>query len=201
MITSRWLPRILLVLLVIGPFGLPAQALTPLAPGDRITLRLPGENTASEIFEVDHRGVLTLPRIGAISAVQTDPAVLADSIRALYKQLFADADVTVLLTRRITVLGEVKKPGVLYLNPSSTIRDAVAMAEGATEFADISHINLIRGDDRQRIDEWTTASASTTPLRSGDSIMFDRESWIRRNVPSLLGALGILASIAVALSR
>lgn len=172
-----------------------------MAAGDRVTLRLPGENTPREILEVDHRGLLTLPRVGSLTVLALEPAQLADSVRTLYSRLFAGSDVTVLLYRRITVFGEVKKPGVMYLEPTATIRDAVASAEGSTEFADISHVNLIRGDVRQRLDNWATASATTQPLRSSDAIEVDRESWIRRNVSSLLGALGILASIAVALSR
>jgi len=172
-----------------------------MAAGDRMTLRLPGENTPRETLEIDHRGLLTLPRVGSISVLSLEPAQLADSVRALYARLFATSDVTVLLYRRVTVFGEVKKPGVLYLDPMSTIRDAVASAEGATEFADISHVNRIRGDVRERLDNWATVGALTQPLRSGDAIEVDRESWVRRNVSSLLGALGILASIAVALSR
>jgi protein involved in polysaccharide export with SLBB domain len=172
-----------------------------MAAGDRLTLRLPGESTPREVIEVDHRGQVTLPRVGSLLVTAMEPAQLADSVRALYAKVFAGSDVTVLLFRKITVFGEVKKPGVMYLDPSSNIRDAIASAEGSTEFADISHVNLIRGEVRQRLDNWATASALTQPLHSGDAIEVDRESWIRRNVSSLLGALGILASIAVALSR
>ena len=186
---------------MVAPFPLLAQTTGPLAPGDRVTLRLPGEISPREILEVDHRGILTLPRVGPINATSLELTQLTDSIRALYKPMFNSSDVTVLPLRRITVLGEVKRPGVLYLDPSSSIRDAIASAEGATEFANIGHVNLIRGDVKQRVVAWELAGAQTLPLRSGDAIMVDRESWARRNASSLLGALGILASIAVALSR
>jgi protein involved in polysaccharide export with SLBB domain len=199
--TCRLAHFAIVVLLSAVPALSPAQSGGPLAPGDRVALRLPGENTPPEFLEIDHRGYLTLPRAGAISVLTLEPAQLADSVRVLYTRLFTATDISVLLLRRITVFGEVKKPGVMYLDPTSTIRDAVATAEGATEFADISHVNLIRGDVRHRLKNWATASAATQPLRSGDAIEVDRESWIRRNVSSLLGALGILASIAVALSR
>ncbi|MEP6835803.1 MAG: SLBB domain-containing protein [Gemmatimonas sp.] len=193
--------RLFLQLLIVAPLPLLAQPGGPLAPGDRVTLRLPGETAPRELLEVDHQGILTLPRVGPINATQLELTPLTDSIRALYRPMFNSSDVTVLLLRRITVLGEVKRPGVLYMDPSSSVRDAIASAEGATEFADISHVNLIRGNEKQRVLSWELASAQTLPLRSGDAIMMDRESWARRNASSLLGALGILASIAVALSR
>lgn len=191
-----------IALLLLAPSN-PAhgQSGGPMGPGDRVTLRLPGENIPREILEIDHNGVLALPRIGTLAVGTLEPAKVADSVRVLYSRLFTGTDIGVLLHRRITVFGEVKKPGVLFLDPTSTVRDAVASAEGATELADVSHVNLIRGDSRQRLDNWATVSAATLPLRSGDAIEVDRESWVRRNVSSILGGLGILASIAVALSR
>jgi polysaccharide export outer membrane protein len=57
-----------------------------------------------------------------------------------------DATVKVkLLSFRVTVLGEVKLPGVYYnYNDSFSITDAIAMANGNTEFADLSQVVVIR---------------------------------------------------------
>ena len=172
-----------------------------LAPGDRITLRLPGESTLPERLEIDQRGVVTLPRVGPLTVTALDPAQLADSIRTLYSKLFVNRDVTVILLRRITVFGEVNKPGVLYLETSASIRDAIATAQGATPLAEVNHVNLIRGTVSERLENWSTLSAETKPLYSGDAIMMDRESWLRRNVGAIFGGLGILVSVVIALRR
>lgn len=172
-----------------------------LAAGDRITLRLPGESTLPERLEIDQRGVVTLPRVGPLTVTALDPAQLADSIRTLYSKLFVNRDVTVILLRRITVFGEVNKPGVLYLETSASIRDAIATAQGATPLAEVNHVNLIRGTVSERLENWSTLSAETKPLYSGDAIMMDRESWLRRNVGAIFGGLGILVSVVIALRR
>jgi protein involved in polysaccharide export with SLBB domain len=200
-VTHLPLPRLLIALCFAVSARSQAQALAPLRPGDIVTVRLPGENTLPERLEVDGRGIVTLPRVGPLPVTDLAPLALTDSIRARYGRLFSGTDITVLLLRRITVFGEVNKPGVLFLEPTAAIRDAIASAEGATPLADVRHILLIRGDRRERIDNWADLSAVTRPLQSGDAIMFDRESWIRRNVPSLLGSLGVVASIAIALLK
>ncbi|MEP6780860.1 MAG: SLBB domain-containing protein [Gemmatimonadaceae bacterium] len=178
-----------------------AQTASAMGPGDRVILRLPGEATLAETLSVDHRGVVTLPRVGAINGSIMDPGQLADSIRTLYSHLFASSDVYLSLLRRITVLGEVNKPGVLYLETSASIRDAIASAQGITSIGEIRHVNLIRGDKSERLENWSALSAQTKPLRSGDALMVDRESWARRNVPAILGALGLVVSVAIALRR
>ncbi|MEP6765488.1 MAG: polysaccharide biosynthesis/export family protein [Gemmatimonadaceae bacterium] len=190
-----------LLLIVALPHLSAAQTANALGPGDRVILRLPGETAVAETLSVDQRGVVTLPRVGPINGSAMGPGQLADSIRTLYARVYLSGDVYLSLLRRITVFGEVNKPGVLFLETTASIRDAIASAQGVTGIAEIRHVNLIRGDISERLENWSALSAQTKPLRSGDALMVDRESWVRRNVPAILGALGLIVSIAVAVTR
>lgn len=53
---------------------------------------------------------------------------------------------------RVAVLGEVKQPGIIFLRGKTTILEAVTMAGGLTENADLINTYLIRGKDIIPID-------------------------------------------------
>ena len=54
------------------------------------------------------------------------------------------------------VIGQVKKPGVFVMNPQLNVLQALSLAEGATPFAKLDDIIVIRG---------TGASQTTLPFR------------------------------------
>ena len=60
--------------------------------------------------------------------------------------------VTEYATQGVSVLGEVKKPGVYAIKERATILDAIALAEGFTEYAKRGKVTVIRstpsGDEK-----------------------------------------------------
>src|ERR1700722_16556456 len=80
---------------------------------------------------VDLDGNITLPMLGKISVAGLTISEAEDTIRAVSKQYLKDATIKVrLLSYKITVLGEVRLPGVYYnYNNYITILDAISLAE------------------------------------------------------------------------
>lgn len=97
-------------------------------------------------FEVNAEGELSLPILGKIKVTEMPQ----EKIEALVQQkadiYLKDAMVKVkLLNFKVTVLGEVRNPGVYYnYNNTFTVLEALAMASGNTDFATIKNIMVVR---------------------------------------------------------
>lgn len=97
-------------------------------------------------YEINEKGMLDLPVMGLIPVAgytqQEAEAIVMEKTKLFLK----DAIVKVkLLNFKITVLGEVRSPGVYYnYNNNFTILEALAMANGNTDFANIKKITLVR---------------------------------------------------------
>jgi polysaccharide export outer membrane protein len=97
-------------------------------------------------FEVDEKGMLTLPHLGDIPVAGNRQSKIEGIVQERADQYLKEADVKVkLLNYKITVLGEVKNPGVYYnYNNNFTVLEALAMANGNTDFANINKVMIIR---------------------------------------------------------
>jgi len=97
-------------------------------------------------YQVNQRGLILLPVIGEVYVAGMSEEIAQDSIQKKVAEYFKDATVKVkILTYKITVLGEVSKPGVYFnYNKSITILDALGLANGTTEYASIRKVLVIR---------------------------------------------------------
>ena len=97
-------------------------------------------------FEVDVNGNLNLPVLGSIPVkghLQEEIQQIVQERADLYLK---DAKVKVkLLNYKVTVLGEVRSPGVYYnYNNDFTVLEAIAMANGNTDYASIKRVMVMR---------------------------------------------------------
>ena len=97
-------------------------------------------------YMVNQNGRILLPVIGEVNVAGMTEEVAKDSIQKRVSEYFKDATAKVkILTYKITVLGEVKNPGVYYnYNKSITILEALGRASGTTDFASIKKVLVIR---------------------------------------------------------
>jgi polysaccharide biosynthesis/export protein len=97
-------------------------------------------------YQVDSNGDIVLPLVGkvAVRGLTLLNAEEAISVRA--KEFLKELTVKVrLLNFRITVMGEVTRPGVYYnYNAIFTVMDAISMANGITNYADLQKVLLVR---------------------------------------------------------
>ena len=97
-------------------------------------------------FEVDEHGLLTLPILGDIPVAGNMQSKIESIVQQRADKYVKEAIVKVkLLNYKVTIMGEVKNPGVYYnYNNNFTILEALAMANGNTDYANINNIMVIR---------------------------------------------------------
>lgn len=97
-------------------------------------------------YEVDREGNITLPIIGKINVLGQTFRESEQTVERKAKSFLKEVTVKVrLLNYRVTINGEVKNPGVYYnYNYDFTVLDAISMANGVTDFAQINNVMIIR---------------------------------------------------------
>lgn len=97
-------------------------------------------------FEVNKQGELHLPILGRIPVAGHPQSAIETIVQQQADKYLKDAIVKVkLLNYMVTVLGEVKNPGVYYnYNNHFTLLNALGMANGNTDFANIKKVTIIR---------------------------------------------------------
>lgn len=104
---------------------------------------------------VDTGGNIHMPLIGAVRGGGRTSSELSQDIAArLAAQYLRNPQVTVTVTeaasQKITVDGAVTKPGVYEMRGSTSLLQAVAMAEGPTRVADLTKVAVFRTIDNRR---------------------------------------------------
>lgn len=97
-------------------------------------------------FEVKPSGEVSMPVMGKIMVAGMNQQKIEELIQQKADIYLKDAVVKVkLLNFKVTVLGEVRVPGVYYnYNNTFTVLEALAMANGNTDFASIKKVMVVR---------------------------------------------------------
>ncbi|WP_318349295.1 polysaccharide biosynthesis/export family protein [Aquipluma nitroreducens] len=97
-------------------------------------------------YEIGADGAIKLPMLGKIQVAGVSVSQAEPIVQKKADELINDAIVKVkLLNFKITVTGEVRNPGVYYnYNNSITVIEALAMANGNTDYATIKTVMVIR---------------------------------------------------------
>jgi len=119
-----------------------------LRPGDNLVIVLQGiPDPSSNQVQIDDKGLISLPFIGAQKAAGQTTAVFAQQIRDTYiaKKIYTQVDVSVTVTERyVYVGGEVVRPGRVVWAPDLTVSKAVQAAGGFAIYARASRVTLVR---------------------------------------------------------
>lgn len=121
-------------------------------------------------FLVDHMGNISLPVIGKLTVVGKTMPETIELIQKKADEYFKDATVKVkLLNFKVTILGEVKKPGVYFdYSNNITVLDGIGMANGITDFGRIQKVLVVRS---------TSKGAKTFRLDLTDKNFFASEAY------------------------
>jgi len=97
-------------------------------------------------YEIDATGSIKLPMFGKIQVSGLPLSEVEPAVQKKADEFLNDAIVKVkLLNFKITVLGEIRVPGTYYnYNNSITVLEALAMANGNTDFASIKKVMVVR---------------------------------------------------------
>lgn len=192
---------ILVVSLAVGAASALAQGSAPLSAGDRVLVRVGSDTTWSDSLAVDAEGRIFLPRIGALALRTVPAAAVPEAVRQALGSVYRLADATVMPLRRVTVTGEVRKPGVYFLPVDASIGDAVAVAQGATEIGNIDRLTMVRAGTTTRLRHWVSKPEGAQAVASGDLLVIERDPWLRRNALAVISTMSILVTTIVAVTR
>ncbi|HXC60890.1 MAG TPA: polysaccharide biosynthesis/export family protein [Steroidobacteraceae bacterium] len=162
------------------------SALAPIGPGDQVRVDVFGHGDLSVTTGVAEDGSVRLPLVGVVKLGGLSPADGASKVEQALKtgEFLIDPHVAITVSQsvsqRVSVLGEVGKPGRYPIDPSTTVLDVIALAGGVTDKgSDI--VELLRQDANGAMQRTTidlralnaargATSGSTQKLHGGDSI-------------------------------
>lgn len=160
---------------------------TTLGPGDVIEVRVFQQEDMSAPYSVSAQGTISFPLIGSVAIAGKTPAQVETEIRTrLADGYLRSPQVSILVkefnSRKISVFGQVRKPGTMPYGEGMTIIEAVSQAGGFTGMAKRNAVRVSRKRDGEEIkytvpvEKIGQGSAANFYLRPGD-VVFVPERW------------------------
>jgi polysaccharide export outer membrane protein len=123
-----------------------------IGPGDLLQITVYGEKELTGLHQVSPEGFIIFPFIGNITVKGMTNFSLAERIAERLREGFVnDPQVYVLVkefnSRRVFVLGQVKNAGKFTIIHEMSIVEAISVAGGFTNFADINNVVVTRKDE------------------------------------------------------
>jgi polysaccharide export outer membrane protein len=114
---------------------------TTLGPGDVFEVRVYGDKDLSGEYRVEQDGTIDYPLIGKLKVSGYNPAEIGRRVaRALRQGYLRNPQVSIFVktynSKKITVFGQVKKPGIYSYTDHMTIIQAITEAGDFTDVAD-----------------------------------------------------------------
>ncbi|WP_420479184.1 polysaccharide biosynthesis/export family protein [Brevundimonas sp. FT23028] len=172
--------------------------------GDKLTIRVfQVPDLSFDELVVDTSGNIQLPLIGAVRASERTALELSSDIATkLSAQYLRNPQVTVTVaeaaSQKITVDGAVTKPGVYEMRGTTSLLQAVAMAEGPSPVANLTQVAVFRTIEGQRSVAVFDLQAirqgrASDPTVLGDDIIVVDTSRLNAALRETIGALPALA--------
>jgi len=112
------------------------------------TQQMYGDRTSQYIngYMVDEDGTITIPIVGKVGVAGLNLSEAREQISQRAEEYLVEPNVKVkVLNFKVNVTGEVNQPGIYYnYEGNLNIIDAISMARGITNYADIGNVLLIR---------------------------------------------------------
>jgi polysaccharide biosynthesis/export protein len=193
------------------PPGTPVAAYT-IGPRDQLSLTVYQEPELSmEELYVDNGGYIQMPLVGQVKADgRTAQQLSADIASRLKQKLLVNPQVAVNVTksnsRTVTVDGQVKKPGMYEIPGTITLVQAVALAEGTSDYAKLDEIVVMRTQGSRRyaarfdLDDIRSGRAPDPQLQKQDIVVVGFSS-AARTLGLALAALPTVAGLFIAINQ
>jgi len=159
-------------------------------------------------YLIDEKGNISIPYLGYVKAAGLTRMQLTDTLTTQLRRYIDSAVVTVRLTNyRITILGEVSKPGTFVIpNERVTIIDAIGLAGDLTIYGKRNNIRVIRQTEEGRetgtidINEGDIFDSPYYYLRQNDIVYVEmNERKIKSTDQSSYRTLGIILGVVSAI--
>jgi polysaccharide export outer membrane protein len=213
-----------LVLAVSAVFAGPARAQTPAATptdtavhadtstratgtlrsGDLLKIRVYRDSELSGQYLIDAQGNVQMPGVGVIRAAGLDPTqITARMIDAFRARGFRAPEIAIQPLIRVSVLGEVRAPGLYPVEPGVSLIQLLTLAGGPSDRANLKRAQVIRENHVFTVDLESAlagSAAGRVTLYSNDVVYLPpRHSVFSRDNISLAATLAALALSVVTL--
>ena len=176
--------------------------------GDRIILRVQGEETIPDTLVVEPGPAVTVPIMGRITLAGVLRSELQDHMRREVARFIQNPVVETRSLIRISVQGSVGRPGFYVLPADLLVGDVIMTAGGPTADADLSRLRVERGEDVLLEGQFLQAatvegrSLDQLNLRAGDALVVPPQKrsgriWLAVGRFALLLASSLLLGRAV----
>jgi polysaccharide biosynthesis/export protein len=174
-----------------------------LKPGDILRVKFWPEQQYSGDYQVETSGIVAMPLLGEMHVAGETVSQVRSQVRDKYRSLTTNGVAIVSLQFRVSVIGQVMRPGLYPMDATQTVFDALSEAGGPTTSADLSQIHLLRGDHLIVLDAaqelQTGAPMLSVVLQSGDRIVVPekRVTWFTwTNALTALQTIGLIIALA-----
>jgi protein involved in polysaccharide export with SLBB domain len=116
--------------------------------GDLVVMAVEGEPALSDTFLASNNRALDLPNVGTVSLRGVLRSELETHLTDHIGQYINDPVVHARSFMRISITGEVVRPGFYLVPPETPIGDVIMLAGGPTPPAKLSRIRINRGSER-----------------------------------------------------
>ncbi len=152
-------------------------------PGDLLEISVWREENLEREVAVQPDGRISFPLVGVLDAAGSTVEEVQSRVAERLSQYIPDPVITVSIKEirgnRIYILGQVRNPGQIIMNPRIDIMQALALAGGTTAFAELNDIKILRrSGGRQTLIEFRYADVErgrnldqNIVLQSGDVII------------------------------
>lgn len=161
-----------------------AQSDYALQPGDLLTVTVYEEPELSREVLVRPDGGISFPLIGDLTAAGMSPAAVKSALETRLAEFIPGASVTVAVVQitgnRVFVVGKVNAPGAYPIYRPLDVMQALALAGGTAQFAELDDIRILRRDvdGEQNVIEFKYSEVirgrnleQNLLLKSGDTIV------------------------------
>jgi protein involved in polysaccharide export with SLBB domain len=148
-----------------------------LQPGDRIALRVVGEQALTDTFTVTTERSIELPSLPAISVAGVLRSELEPHLMKQLSRYVRNPDLKAVALVRVSMAGAVGRPGFYNLPADVLATDAIMAAGGPSGNADVSRTMIRRGgapiatEEAMAVAVETGESLDQLNVQSGDEIV------------------------------
>src|SRR4051812_32898788 len=186
----KYLSRVLLLFFALTSSVLPAQQFSVpgpayrINPGDDLEILVWGDERLQRDVRVLPDGTFGFPLVGQVMAAGQLPSdiqrVITQGLRPQYKDVVPQ--VTVLVKNpngyQFSVVGKVKSPGTFTPGRYVNALEAISIAGGPTEFAQLGNVSILRN---------TGAHMQTIPVKLNRALSGDASRVTQWDLPPIVG--------------
>ena len=161
---------------------------TTLGIGDEFLVRVFRQKDMTDTYVVSSEGTISFPLIGVIEVVGKTPPQVEELLRdRLADGFLKNPQVSILVkeykSKKVSILGQVQKPGTLFFAEGMTIIEAIAQAGGFTNMARKNAVTVTRLEGEKKktytlpVSSIEQGKAENFLIRPGDVVSVPRRVW------------------------